>query len=117
VGAGALMILIAGPLIRRKIKPNPWYGFRVRATLENPEIWYEVNEMGGRGLRRAGVGILIAALLLYLIPGLNKDAYALLCTAVMGALLAVMMVESFRRLNMLTKSRRPGDLPKDDMPR
>ncbi len=115
--SGLLMIAIAEPLIRRKIKPNPWYGFRLRATLEDPVIWYEVNAAGGRGLRRAGAGITLSALILYLIPGLSTDAYALLCTAVMVVLMTICLVAAFRSLSALTKRRKAGDLPKDDMPR
>ena len=40
VGIGLLLILVAIPLIRKKIKPNHLYGFRVPQTLNDPEVWY-----------------------------------------------------------------------------
>ena len=33
---GLLMIVLAVPMIRGKVPPNHWYGFRVRRTLEDP---------------------------------------------------------------------------------
>ena len=39
VGSGLVLTALSFPLIRGKIGPNPWYGFRVRQTLENPAIW------------------------------------------------------------------------------
>lgn len=78
-GSGLLAILIALPLIERRIKPNPWYGFRVRATLENPELWYDVNAHMGRRLLISGLITTLAAVALFLIPNLSPDTYALLC--------------------------------------
>ena len=36
VGAGLLLRVLSVPLLLGKVGPNPWYGFRVRRTLENP---------------------------------------------------------------------------------
>ena len=35
---GGLFICMSVPLIQRKVAPNGWYGFRVRRTLEDPDI-------------------------------------------------------------------------------
>ena len=40
-GIGLLLILVAIPLIRKKIKPNHLYGFRVPQTLNDPDVWYQ----------------------------------------------------------------------------
>ena len=48
VGSGLLLIILAVPLIQRRVPPNIWYGFRLPQTLNDPEIWYAVNEYGGR---------------------------------------------------------------------
>lgn len=78
-GVGLLSILIALPLIERRIKPNPWYGFRVRATLENSELWYDVNAHMGRRLLISGLITTLAAIGLYVMPGLTMDTYAIAC--------------------------------------
>ena len=78
-GSGLLAILIALPLIKRRVKPNPWYGFRVRATLQNPELWYDVNAHLGQRLLISGFITTLAAIGLYVMPGLNVDTYAIAC--------------------------------------
>ena len=45
-----LIILIALPLIFRLVPPNYWYGFRIKATVRNENIWYPVNEFFGWGM-------------------------------------------------------------------
>jgi uncharacterized membrane protein len=82
--AGCLLIGLALPLLRRKISPNPFYGFRVKATLDDPRIWYAVNEFAARCLIVAGSSILVAAVGLYALPGISVDAYALGCLSVFG---------------------------------
>ena len=37
-GLSLLLIGLAVPLIRGRVKPNAWYGFRIPLTLDNPEI-------------------------------------------------------------------------------
>ena len=44
LGSSIFLTEITLPLIARKIKPNPFYGFRVQQTLEDPEVWYEINQ-------------------------------------------------------------------------
>jgi hypothetical protein len=43
----ALIALIALPLALRRVRPNPVYGFRTRATLADTRTWYAVNERFG----------------------------------------------------------------------
>ena len=50
-----LYIAIGYPLVKRKIKRNYWYGFRVKYTMEDDDIWFEVNEMLGRDLVGQGI--------------------------------------------------------------
>jgi SdpI/YhfL family protein len=56
---GILLMLLALPLIAGKIKPNPFYGFRVPATLENPDIWYATHKYFAK--RQLIVGLLEVA--------------------------------------------------------
>jgi uncharacterized membrane protein len=75
-GTGILLALISLPMIARKIKPNPFYGYRVRKTLENPEIWYDANEYSGRQLFVAGVVIAIFSMVLPFLPGMSLSLYS-----------------------------------------
>jgi len=108
VGSGLLMAILALPLTRRKVKPNPWYGFRVRATLEDPEVWYEVNAVAGQWLLRAGVLIIVVALVAYLIPGLSVDEYALICLMAMLGLLGVALVQGLRAITACANRKKDG---------
>jgi uncharacterized membrane protein len=102
VGSGLLLAALAVPMIRRKIPPNGLYGFRVKQTLEHPETWYPANEYAGRCLLWAGLASSMAALILYLVPGLTVDGYALACLGVDTVALTVGIVQSFRYLKTLT---------------
>jgi uncharacterized membrane protein len=75
-GTGILLALFSLPMIARKIKPNPFYGYRVRKTLENPEIWYDANEYSGRQLFVAGVVIAIFSMVLPFLPGMSLSLYS-----------------------------------------
>lgn len=44
----AVFMIIAIPLILRKVPRNIIYGFRTRATLESDFVWYEANAYFGR---------------------------------------------------------------------
>lgn len=76
---GLINIGISLPLILRQIGPNVIYGYRVRKTLENPEIWYEVNEYFAWRLLICGTIFLVCSILLYGVPGMNLDFYPIAC--------------------------------------
>ena len=59
-----LFVALAVPLVRRKVRRNPVYGFRTRATLASDDVWYDANAHFGRGLVAASVVSALAALLL-----------------------------------------------------
>ena len=61
---GALLTLIALPLIYRKIPRNHIYGFRVPKTLASDYVWYAANHYAGRCLFAAGRVIILGSLIL-----------------------------------------------------
>ena len=103
ITAGLLLAGVSVPLIRRQVRPNPWYGFRTPKTLGDERVWYEANAYSGRMLLRAGVADVVAAVLFFLVPGVRSDPglYPLLCVAVclVGVVIAVFF--SFRYLQTL----------------
>lgn len=100
---GVGLTLIALPLALRKIKPNPYYGFRVQTTLEDPEIWYAVNEHFGRRLILVGVIEALASIALYLIPNLSLDAYALSVLGVFVIVFSAALAQSWKYMRSLQK--------------
>lgn len=101
IGGGILLVLLAIPLYLKKIKPNPWYGLRIRKTLENPDVWYPVNKFGAIWLIFSGVVTVLFAFVFSFIPGLSVDVYALSCAFVFAVTLTVGLVVTFRYMDSL----------------
>jgi uncharacterized membrane protein len=62
--ACAIVAGIGAPFIFRIVPPNPVYGIRTRKTMSSPEVWFEVNRIGGVALA-AAAGITAIALMMY----------------------------------------------------
>jgi uncharacterized membrane protein len=99
--SGIMLILIAIPKYLKKIPPNLWYGFRVRKTLENPELWYLVNSYSGGWFIICGLVTIICAIGLYFLPGLSVDVYALLCTGVFVVISTIGLAFTMRYMGSL----------------
>jgi hypothetical protein len=93
--SGLLLASLSVPLIKHKIKPNGLYGFRIRATLENPNLWYKVNEYAGWRLLVTGLGTAVGAIVLYFTSPSSVDAYALSCLGLFLALFSWAIITSF----------------------
>ena len=59
---GLLFVGLSVPLIRQRVPPNRFYGFRTAKTLSDPTIWYEVNRISGNDLFIAGTLITISSM-------------------------------------------------------
>ena len=101
IGSGAVLIILAVPLIKRWVPPNIWYGFRIPQTLNDPELWYPVNEYGGRGLLWIGVITIVTALGSYFVLNNNLELYTSVCTIVIVISLSVHIILTFRYLGTL----------------
>ena len=108
VGSGLLLMLVGLPLLCEKVPPNRFYGFRVRATLQDRAVWYAVNRFAARRLIWSGAALVLAAMLFFLIPGLSRDVYGWVCLGVTIIALGITIGQSIRRLNSLTRSARPS---------
>ncbi len=75
LGCTSLLILIAIPLVLRKVPRNIVYGFRTRATLSDDFVWYEANAYFGRGLLIAGLVTAAAILILYCARGVSPGFF------------------------------------------
>ncbi len=101
VVSGLVLIGISIPLIQGRVKPNYWYGFRTKRTLNDPHIWYDVNAYAGKRLLISGVITTIAAIALYFIPDLTIDGYALGMLFFGVVPLTIGLTQSFRYLKQL----------------
>src|SRR5262245_58069233 len=94
---GCLYIGISMPLIQKRIKPNPWYGFRVPKTLNNTDIWYAANAYMARRMILVGVLTVAAAILfapLTLIPACGVGCCTILCVGIIVVGLAWTVIDS-----------------------
>ena len=107
VGAGLLLSALSIPLILRKIGPNPVYGFRVKQTLNDPRVWYEVNAFAGKGMLCDGLITVLAALVLSTVPGISVDRYALSVTALFFLAMGITLFVSFRHLRRVASGEGP----------
>jgi hypothetical protein len=98
---GFVLALISLPLIAEKIKPNPFYGFRVPATLENPELWYPVNKYFAKRLLAVALADILASIGFFFWPRISVDAYALSVLGVFVLVFGVAMFQSWKYLKSL----------------
>lgn len=101
LAGGVLLILLSLPLRWNKVKPNPLYGFRVPKTLDNPAIWYAANRFIAKRLMIAGLIFTIGSLVLYFIPGLSIDSYALSALAMFVIPISITLIQGFHYLHSL----------------
>ncbi len=48
ISSGVIFIAFCIPLLKRKIKMNYWYGFRISKSFESEKNWYDINAYGAR---------------------------------------------------------------------
>ena len=105
---GLLLIGLAVPLIRRKVPPNHWYGFRVPRTLADPGVWSEANASSGRCLRSAGLVMVVGSMALFEVAALDGPAYAVACTVLSLGAVGSAVVLSFRFLGRIAGPAAPS---------
>jgi len=93
------LAILALPLAFRLVGPNRLYGFRTRATLSDPGLWYSANALCGRALLVAAI---LSAALVWSHPSwfdlgvfTNLAAVVVPCTA---ALIASFLYVRYRAL-------------------
>jgi hypothetical protein len=111
--SGLLLAVISVPLILQKIGPNPWYGFRVRKTLDDPAIWYPVNAYAGKRLLAVGILNSLSAVLLFFVPGLEVTTYALAIAGIALGGILVALIQSIVYLRFLSNETVGSESPSD----
>jgi len=99
--AGVVLAGMSIPLIRRKIPPNGMYGLRSEKTINNPELWYLVNQYSARRMLWTAIAFVFTALGLYFLPGLALDEYAMICLGVFSIGMVITIVQTVNYLRSL----------------
>ncbi len=99
-----MFIALAIPLVKRKVKPNSWYGWRTPGAYKSEEIWYDINAYSGRDLIVTGIVLFVSDCLIigliwldYLIDP-EFLIYALVNAAIVFIGVIATMVRGFRHL-------------------
>ncbi len=87
--AGLIIAGLAIPLMRRKVKVNSWYGIRLPQTMENENVWYNVNEKVGRYIFFFGLLICTLTVIFYFYPIIDYvyTIFILLAFLIAGSIL------------------------------
>jgi hypothetical protein len=101
IASGIMLAALSVPMILKIIPPNGLYGFRVKKTMENPNIWYPVNAYSGKLLLAASLVQILISIGLYIIPDISLEVYSYAILAVWVVIFTVVIVASFRYLNSL----------------
>ena len=99
--SGMLLAGLGLPLIFRWVGPNTIYGFRVRRTLADREVWFAANRYSGCGRTATGFIEMVVAGGRYRVVGLSAGAYAMVCGGVTVAMVLAGLIASFRYLGRL----------------
>ena len=102
---GLLLIGLAIPLIRRRVKPNGLYGLRVPATFADEWVWYEANARSGRDLAILGAMQIAIAVSPLLLP-IDELSHVLFNAAFLAAGSILFAIVGWHRANVLLESRR-----------
>lgn len=91
-----LMILLSLPMIFRRVPPNPLYGFRTRATLSDPDLWYAANAYAGKWLLADGLLFLLVVSAMRLFFSFSVDVFSTIAAVVMLGSLTVTVIFCLR---------------------
>ena len=97
---GLVEIMISIPLILEKIQPNHLYGFRVKKTLSDKDIWYRANKYVGKDMLIAGSILLVGSLGFFIVE-IDIMVVTTIGLLLLLVPLAVIIFRAFRHLENL----------------
>ncbi len=68
LSVAVLVILMAIPLLQRKVKMNRIYGVRFKKSFDSEENWYKINEYGARQLILWSIPLAMIGVLTFFLP-------------------------------------------------
>jgi hypothetical protein len=105
LGCAAVVIAVAIPLVKGRVKMNQWYGVRIKKAFVSEDNWYKINAYGGRRLIFWSCMLALIGVITFFIPIEAKGPEVLLTMLPLGlAPLLVMIpaiIEIYRFSNRL----------------
>ena len=105
IAVGLVLIAFAVPLMRRKVKPNPFYGLRVPPTFADEHVWYDANAKSGRDMSVYAAGWVLYGLLSLGLPSLREERTYTFFAIAMAAGAIVMAVLGWMRASRMLRER------------
>jgi len=109
ISGGVLCALLGLPMMFGKVKPNRWYGFRTKKTLNDEKIWYAANGYAGKWLIACGIIMAAAGIILLIVmpaivlkkgyPG--NDKYAVIFLIATMVPITTMVIASLLKIRKL----------------
>ena len=99
-----LLVLLAIPLILRRVPPNPLYGLRVPATYKDDQVWYDANAASGRDFVIFGVCMTLLTIVLQ-VAGVRDMAFEIAWSVAAGAGAIYVVVLGWTRANRMFRER------------
>lgn len=106
--AGVMISAVSVPLIRRKVRMNSWYGFRISEAFQSEKLWYDINAYGGRMYLYWGIAVIIAGACGLMLPQRLWLVYALASIAVVLGGLAIAVGKTQRYAARLSRNKALG---------
>ena len=103
---GFLLVGVAIPLIKRRVKPNGFYGLRVPATFADEWVWYEANAKFGRDMIVYAAYVAVAGCALLFVPEADGSRWVLIVGISIAVGAIIMAAIGWRRANRLLRERR-----------
>ena len=91
---GMLVVGLCLPMIKGKVKMNPWYGARFRKAYESDEAWYKINAYCGRRMIYWSIVVMLIGVLALFIPLGDEYFLRTLLMACTSLLLIVPCIET-----------------------
>lgn len=84
-----IVIGIAVPLVKRKVKMNYYLGIRLKESLASEDNWYRINEYGGMQMIMWTIPMIIAGIICLFLPVQGRGAILLLVLGTMPTIICM----------------------------
>ena len=106
LGVALLMVVLALPLLQRRIAPNALYGLRVPATFADETVWYNANAASARDLLVLAAALVVVGVVLWMaLPGSSSTAMMIACGVLVAGVLTMAAAGSRRARRLLAERR------------
>ena len=97
LGCAGLIIVLAIPLVQRKVRMNRWYGIRIKKAFASDENWYRINAYGGKRLVLWALVLAAIGIVTFFLPLQHRALPVLLACAPLILLVPCLEILAFAK--------------------